>query len=61
MWTELFMENSDYLTEEIDGIISALTAYRDAMAAGDAERLRTLLRDGRVAKEKVDRGSEDEK
>ena len=59
MWTELFMENSDYLTEEIDGIIAALTAYRDAMAAGDASRLRALLREGREAKERVDRGSED--
>lgn len=61
MWTELFMENSDYLTEEIDGIINALTAYRDAMADGDAGRLRELLREGRLAKERVDRGSEDDK
>ena len=60
MWTELFMENSDYLTEEINGIINALTAYRDAMAAGDAGRLRELLREGRLAKERVDRGSEDD-
>ena len=60
MWTELFMENSDYLTEEINGIIDALTAYRDAMAAGDAERLKELLREGRLAKERVDRGSEDD-
>ncbi len=61
MWTELFMENSDYLTEEINGIIEALTAYRDAMAAGDAEKLKALLREGRLAKERVDRGSEDDK
>ncbi len=60
MWTELFMENSDYLTEEINGIINALTAYRDAMAAGDAERLKELLREGRLAKERVDRGSEED-
>lgn len=60
MWTELFMENSDYLTQEIDGIIDALTAYRDAMAAGDAGRLRELLREGRLAKERVDRGSEED-
>ena len=61
MWTELFMENSDYLTEEINGIIDALTAYRDAMAEGNAEKLKELLREGRLAKERVDRGSEDEK
>ena len=56
-----FYFNSDYLTEEIDGIIAALTAYRDAMAAGDAEKLKELLREGRLAKERVDRGSEDDK
>ncbi len=60
MWTELFMENSDYLTEEIDGIISALCAYRDAMAAGDAGKLKELLREGRLAKERVDRGTEED-
>jgi prephenate dehydrogenase len=60
MWTELFMENSDYLTEEINGIIDALSAYRDAMAEGNAEKLKELLREGRLAKERVDRGSEDD-
>ncbi len=60
MWTELFMENSDYLTQEINGIIDALCAYRDAMAAGDAGKLRELLREGRLAKERVDRGSEED-
>ena len=58
MWTELFMENSDYLTQEIDGIIAALTAYRDAMAEGDAAKLKELLREGRLAKERVDKESE---
>ncbi|MBQ9778078.1 MAG: prephenate dehydrogenase [Clostridia bacterium] len=61
MWTELFMENSDYLIEEIDGIIKALTAYRDAMSVGDADTLCALLREGRLAKERVDQGSEDDK
>lgn len=51
MWTELFLENKEFLLEELDTIIGHLTEYRDAMRAGDAERLRTLLRDGRLAKE----------
>ena len=59
MWTELFMENRDYLIEEVDGIIRALSAYRDAMEAGDEQTLCALLREGRLAKERVDRGSED--
>ena len=60
MWTELFLENKDFLSEEIDGIIASLTEYRDALNAGDAEKLLGLLRDGRLAKERVDRGGEDD-
>jgi prephenate dehydrogenase len=60
MWTELFLENKDFLAEEIDGIINALTEYRDALNAGDADKLLGLLRDGRLAKERVDRGGEDD-
>ena len=58
MWTELFLENRDFLGEEIDGIISSLGEYRDALKDNDAERLCALLRDGRLAKERVDRGEE---
>ena len=54
MWTELFLENKEPLLFEIDHIIHALTEYRDAIAADDADTLRNLLRDGRIAKEKVD-------
>ncbi len=54
MWTELFLENREPLLYELDHIIASLTEYRDAIADGDAETLRSLLRDGRIAKEKVD-------
>ncbi len=54
MWTELFLENKEPLLFEIDHIIHALSEYRDAIASDDADTLRNLLRDGRVAKEKVD-------
>lgn len=54
MWTELFLENRDPLLFEIDTIIASLGEYRDAIAENDAERLRSLLRDGRIAKEQVD-------
>ena len=54
MWTELFLDNADYLCRELDGLISGLTAYRDALAAGDAETLRNLLREGRERKEEID-------
>ena len=54
MWSELFKENREPLLYELDSIIGSLTEYRDALSAGDTERLRSLLRDGRIAKEQID-------
>ena len=54
MWTELFLDNADHLGFELDCIIKALTEYRDALAAGDAETLSRLLREGRERKESID-------
>lgn len=53
MWTELFLENRDYLTGEIDCLIRALREYRDALQAQDAETLCRLLEDGKRRKEEV--------
>ena len=52
--TELFLENKEPLLFEIDSIINSLSEYRSAIANDDAETLRSLLRDGRIAKEQVD-------
>lgn len=54
MWTELFFENREPLLFEIDGIISSLAEYRDALADGDREKMMSILRDGRLAKEEID-------
>ena len=54
MWTDLFLENSDYLLFEIDQIVGELQKYRDAIAAHDEKRLWDLLEEGRVTKEEVD-------
>jgi len=54
MWTQLFLENSDNLVEELDGFIKSLTEIRNAIAHEDAERLEYLLQEGRTLKEKVD-------
>ena len=58
MWTELFFENKNALTFEIDQIISSLSEYRDALTENDREKMKNLLRDGRVAKEEIDGKSE---
>ncbi|MBQ9783855.1 MAG: prephenate dehydrogenase/arogenate dehydrogenase family protein [Clostridia bacterium] len=54
MWTELFLENKEPLLYELDTIIQSLSDYRNAIANDDAETLRTLLKDGRIAKEQID-------
>ena len=51
MWAELFVENKDYLVNDIDEIIKHLQEYRDAIAAGDEEELKVLLADGVKQKE----------
>ena len=58
MWTELFFENKNALTFEIDQIISSLSEYRDALTENNREKMKNLLRDGRVAKEEIDGKSE---
>ena len=54
MWTELFLENREALIYEIDNIICSLSQYKDAIENNDSETLKKLLRDGRIAKEKID-------
>ncbi len=54
MWTELFLENDDCLTKELDILIDNLTQYRTAIANGDRANLCRLLDDGRRRKEEVD-------
>ena len=54
MWTELFLENKEPLLYELDHIITSLSEYKNAIESNDADTLRQLLKDGRIAKEKVD-------
>ena len=53
MWTELFLENRDNLSFEIEHIIEELQKYRDALDAGDAEALKEILKEGRLRKEQT--------
>ena len=54
MWAELFLENRDFTLYELDTYLESLNAYRDALAAGDLEKLVTLLEEGKRRKEEVD-------
>lgn len=50
LWTELFMANTDHLTEELRSFIGRLNEYLTALEAHDADAMRDLLREGRLLK-----------
>ena len=54
MWSELFLDNRQALGDELDWLIAALKEYREALAENDRARLQALLKDGRLAKERID-------
>lgn len=54
MWTELFLDNVDNLTEELDGLIENLQQYSRALHEKDAKTLHALLKAGSDRKEKID-------
>ena len=54
MWAELFLENKDFVLEELDFFIQSLTAYRDAISNGDMDNLVALLDQGKRRKVEVD-------
>ena len=54
MWAELFLENREFVLNELDTLLSSLQGYRDAVAAQDRETLTALLEEGKRRKEQVD-------
>lgn len=57
MWTELFLENADFLAEELDVLIASLTSYRDALASKNEQALSALLEEGANCKAATERES----
>lgn len=54
MWTELFLDNPDYLIDELEGLTAHLQEYIDALRAHDGETLHALLKAGSDRKEQID-------
>lgn len=50
MWTELFLANKDFLTDELSLLIENLNDYLATIKNEDAKTLRALLKDGREKK-----------
>lgn len=53
MWAELFMENEENITFEIENLIKELQKYSDAIKNGDREELEKLLAEGTKIKESI--------
>ena len=54
MWSELCIDNNDFLVKELDGFIKELTNYKDALTAKDQKKLKELLEEGSRIKHELD-------
>ena len=54
MWAELFLENREFVLNELSTYIAALERYRDAVEHEDQDTLIALLDEGKRRKEEVD-------
>lgn len=54
MWTELFLDNSDFLADEIDGLIERLQVYSKAIREKDGDKLKAILKEGKEKRLAVD-------
>ncbi len=50
MWTELMLQNRDYLCKELNTLIEKLSEYKTALQENDADALRECLKEGRICK-----------
>lgn len=53
LWAELFLQNADALTQELDLLIKNITEMTDAIKNNDRETLETILGRGRMVKEEL--------
>ena len=54
MWTELFLDNSDFLADEIDDLIVRLQGYSKVIREKDKEKLKAMLKEGKEKRLAVD-------
>lgn len=53
MWSQLFLENKEFIANEIDMLVNNLEQYKTAIINNDDVTLKKLLQDGVDAKEKL--------
>ena len=54
MWTELFFENKQNLTDEISVLIENLKVYKEKLETNDWDGMMQILAEGRMKKEQLD-------
>jgi len=57
MWSELFLSNRDALLEQMDTFIDRFCAMRDALAEGDSETMREMMRASTARRRAFDKNS----
>lgn len=55
MWTELFLENKDFLSDELEGLIERLKEFNRSIKEADRDCLFNMLKTGREHKEESER------
>ena len=55
VWTRLYLLNLGAIREELSTLVAHLQEYLSALENGDGEKLKELLREGRLRKEELDR------
>ncbi|MGI5900526.1 MAG: prephenate dehydrogenase [Christensenellales bacterium] len=55
MWTELFLCNTDFLSLQLDQLITKLNEFKKAIDEKDENTLCEMLRQGRIIKEQLNR------
>lgn len=58
MWTELFLENGDYLADEIEALSKRLLEYSNAIRKEDRETLMHILKEGKEIRMEIDESRE---
>lgn len=54
MWTELFLENSEYLADEVDSIIVRLQEFSDYIRNKKADELKAVLKQNKESRLSID-------
>lgn len=55
MWTELMLQNADFLSDEVFSLVDRLKKFGEAIKAGDHDRLKALLNESNETKQDVEK------